>query len=65
MHAPADILANRAWLRCEHPFPHVVAWNVFKRDFYEALTKQLGDILALGLSRGARNRKIFTRHAGL
>lgn len=40
-----DILSNRAWLRRQRPFPHVVADKVFREDFYAALASQLGDIL--------------------
>jgi hypothetical protein len=45
-----DILANRAWLRREQPFPHFVAQNVFRYDFYEQLAAQLRQTLARGLS---------------
>jgi hypothetical protein len=37
-------------LRRTWPFPHVVARNVFKADFYSALASQLQEILNLGLS---------------
>ena len=46
----ADILANRAWLRRSRPFPHIVARNVFTADFYDALARQMRDILAKGLA---------------
>lgn len=46
----ADILANRAWLRRAWPFPHVVARNVFRQDFYNALAAQLQEMLDRGLS---------------
>jgi hypothetical protein len=46
----ADVLVNRAWLRRERPFPHVVAQNVFREDFYEQLADQLRQILVRGLS---------------
>lgn len=46
----ADILANRAWLHRSWPFPHIVARNVFKPDFYAALAAWLDDVLRLGLS---------------
>jgi hypothetical protein len=47
---PADVLANRAWLRRKQPFPHIVAHDVFKPDFYAALSAQLRGILGCGLS---------------
>jgi hypothetical protein len=46
----ADILVNRTWLRREQPFPHFVAQNVFRQDFYEQLAAQLRQTLARGLS---------------
>lgn len=46
----AAVLAHRRWLRRAWPFPHVVAANVFAPHFYQALAKQLGDILGRGLS---------------
>lgn len=46
----ADILANRSWLRRTWPFPHIIAQNVFKTDFYTALATQLREILDCGLS---------------
>jgi len=59
---PADVLANCAWLRRRQPFPHIVARNVFKPDFYAALSAQLGGILGGGLSdapaRGRFSRSI-------
>jgi len=50
MYELANILANRSWLRCNWPFPYIVARNVFKANFYNALTEQLQEILARGLS---------------
>jgi hypothetical protein len=46
----ADILANLAWLRRPHPFPHIVARDVFKHDYYSALTSQVQKMLSRGLS---------------
>src|SRR5690242_1773372 len=46
----SDVLANRAWLRRSWPFPHVVARDVFKPDFYFALAAQMREILGRGLS---------------
>jgi hypothetical protein len=58
---PSAILANRAWLRRSWPFPHIVARNVFKPDFYSALSRQMGEILGGGLSDvAARDR--FSRN---
>ncbi len=45
-----DILANRAWLRCACPFPHVTARNVFVPEFYRELAAGMTDILSRGLS---------------
>lgn len=42
---PKDVLSNRAWLSRQRPFPHVVADNVFREDFYVALASQLAEIL--------------------
>jgi hypothetical protein len=50
MIALADVLANRAWLRREHPFPHIVARDVFTAEFYGALAAQMRGVLARGLS---------------
>jgi 2OG-Fe(II) oxygenase superfamily len=47
---PADVLANRAWLRRESPFPHMAARNVFIPGFYNLLAAALTDILSRGLS---------------
>jgi 2-oxoglutarate-Fe(II)-dependent oxygenase superfamily protein len=48
--APADILANRAWLQREYPFPHISARAVFTPEFYSALSGELAAILRCGLS---------------
>lgn len=50
---PADVLKPRPWLRCSWPFPHLVARDVFKPDFYQALEDQLRGLLRLGLSERA------------
>jgi hypothetical protein len=53
----AEILAHRKWLRRPWPFPHVIARDVFRRDFYGALAGQLREILSRGLSEApARDR---------
>lgn len=56
-----EVLANRAWLRRVEPFPHVVAHDVFTREYYAELAAQVEGLLALGLSeRPARGR--FSRN---
>lgn len=45
-----EVLESGTWLRCSWPFPHLVARNVFKLDFYRALERQIRGILRLGLS---------------
>jgi hypothetical protein len=49
----ASSLAGRDWLRRDWPFPHVVAWDVFRPEFYDALAGQMRGILARGLSETA------------
>jgi hypothetical protein len=56
----ASLFANRAWLRRPWPFPHVVARNVFQRDFYDALTTQIQNLLNRGLSE-VPAKKMFSR----
>jgi 2OG-Fe(II) oxygenase superfamily len=48
--ALSEVIANRAWLRIESPFPYVVARDVFTPAFYNALESQLQAILDQGLS---------------
>jgi hypothetical protein len=43
--APLDALADHAWLRCSLPFPHIIARNVFKPDYYAALECQIRGML--------------------
>jgi hypothetical protein len=50
MFSLADIVANRAWLRREYPFPHITAHNIFTADFYAELANQMATILSRGLS---------------
>ncbi|GII00050.1 2OG-Fe(II) oxygenase family protein [Planobispora takensis] len=50
MAALGSVIGNRAWLRRNHPFPHVVARDVFSGDFYAALDAQVAGILGRGLS---------------
>jgi hypothetical protein len=45
-----DVLASREWLRRVSPFPHVVAHDVFKADFYAALCKQMQELFMYGIS---------------
>jgi hypothetical protein len=45
-----DVLAHREWLGSSRPFAHVVAWNVFRDDFYDALAAQVRSILDRDLS---------------
>ncbi|HEV2837126.1 MAG TPA: 2OG-Fe(II) oxygenase [Pyrinomonadaceae bacterium] len=56
-----DILAHRKWLRRSWPFPHVVARNVFKAEFYNAMARQLQQLLEQGLSETPVNGK-FSRN---
>lgn len=57
----ADVLANRTWLRRTWPFPHVVARNVFRPDFFAALASRLRESLEQGVSEApARGR--FSRN---
>jgi 2OG-Fe(II) oxygenase superfamily len=41
-----EVLANRRWRRCELPFPHVVAEDVFDRGFYLDLLTTFERLLA-------------------
>jgi 2OG-Fe(II) oxygenase superfamily len=54
-----SILSNRAWLRRQHPFPYVVAENVFKPDFYNSLASQTRSIIDRGLSEKPTNGKYW------
>ena len=40
-----DVLGQRRWLRRSHPFPHLVATDVFVADFYAELERDLLDRL--------------------
>jgi 2OG-Fe(II) oxygenase superfamily len=44
------VLAGRRWLRRTWPFPHVVAQEVFRPDFYAAMAQELHAVLERGLS---------------
>ena len=48
--SPSEVLSGDPWLLGEKPFPHIVARNVFSRDYYEALERQIRRTLAAGLS---------------
>lgn len=63
-HELARILRNRSWLRCNYPFPHVIATDVFQTDFYEALASQLGEILSRGLNDTATPGRFARNIAG-
>jgi hypothetical protein len=54
----AEVLANRSWLRASCPFLHIVARNVFQRDFYQAMAAQLKAMLDLGLSEVPDRKRI-------
>jgi hypothetical protein len=46
----AHILYQRRWQACQEPFPHMVAYEVFRPEFYSWLESAYGNLLALGLS---------------
>lgn len=58
-HDPADlptVLAHRRWVRRTHPFPHVVAQNVFVPSFYDELAAHFERIKGLGaFAKNIRN----------
>lgn len=56
-----DILENRKWLRHEWPFTYISAKDVFKSDYYYALTAQVKEILDRGLSE-VPDRGRFSRN---
>ncbi|MBT0769064.1 2OG-Fe(II) oxygenase [Kineosporia sp. J2-2] len=55
-----DVLAQRAWLRCSDPFPHVIAHDVFTPRFYAELSGALRSVLDRGLSETS-DRARFSR----
>src|SRR5262245_9927817 len=61
MMLPAQMMANRVWLRRSWPFAHVVARDVFNPAFYSALSTQLRDLLSKGLSEAPAPR-LFSRN---
>jgi 2OG-Fe(II) oxygenase superfamily len=57
----SEVFACRRWMRADWPFTHVVARDVFTRDFYRELETEVRDLLALGLSETPRD-KGFSRN---
>lgn len=47
-----DLLAHRRWVRRRYPFDHVLAQNVFQKEFYEQLHQQVVDIVQDGSALG-------------
>jgi hypothetical protein len=60
----AGILSNRAWLWRRRPFPHVAARNVFRREFFTALTGQIQGIFDRGLSEKPASGQLSRNIAG-
>ena len=46
----AGMIENRRWLHRSHPFPHIVAHDVFASRFYEQLSGHVAQLLSAGLS---------------
>lgn len=46
----AHIVQQRRWHVCTEPFPHLVAYDVFRPDFYGWMDHAFGEVLARGLS---------------
>jgi hypothetical protein len=46
-----SLLQNRHWLRCNDPFPHLTARDVFIAGFRDELIDQVRSILAKGISQ--------------
>jgi hypothetical protein len=59
-HQLHDLIANRSWLHRAHPYPHIVARDVFTSGFYSAMADQLSAILDRGLS-GVPAGALFSR----
>jgi hypothetical protein len=55
-----DIIRNRAWLKKQHPFPHVTATGVFVEEFFHDLETEYSDLLQSGVSEDADRRR-FSR----
>jgi len=58
------VLASRAWLRRGRPFPHVVAWDVFKPDFYAGMARQVRALLDRQLSETPDGERFSRNIAG-
>jgi hypothetical protein len=56
----AEVLANREWLLRPRPFPHIIAWNVFRPSFYAQLAREIQSVLDLQLSE-VPDRHRFSR----
>lgn len=55
-----DQLLSRRWLRRSHPFPHIVAYDVFVPSVYEALVRRVSDaVRALGTHSYLEGHDIF------
>ena len=65
----AHVIGQRRWRVCTDPFPHVLAYDVFTPEFYTALDRAFGELLARGLSEGhdptcfSRNIKNYDAYA--
>ena len=46
-----DIVVNRRWMRYSDPFPHIVARNVFTKNFYEELESAFKKTLSRGFGQ--------------
>ena len=49
----ARLIANRRWLRCDHPFPHLRATEVFTPAVYQGLEAAFQEVLARGFGTPA------------
>ena len=59
-HPLANYLLSRRWLRRSHPFPHVVAYDVFVPGVYEALVRRVrAAVEALGTHSYLDGHDIF------
>lgn len=58
---PADVIANRRWLRRSDPFPHVVADRVFTTDFYNELARAVAELVDSGKLAPLERHDIFGR----
>jgi LPS sulfotransferase NodH len=44
----SSVLSSRRWMRCESPFPHVYALDVFETKTYQAISDQFEGLLSGG-----------------